>query len=400
MKHWRLPSRLGTWIIIGAVLAALMIAPAIAFGQTNGAKGGPASNDNTIVFSPEISAEAAAATTDYWTPERMNSAISFDIVLDKTNAKQSAQSVAGPDGPAMAVAGSAPGKADASAPQQLDLSAPVAPAAPVVSYYSYPFPFTRSPVAPTSLYTVWPWSTNGKLFFSQRTRTGALLNFVCSGTSLTTSGGNNGLVWTAGHCVNSGVNAFPANYNIPNSQWAVNVRFCPAYLNGVSPYGCWNWRIMTAWTAWTVSGNLRYDYAGIATQFTSTTGRGRLGAVVGTEGLAYNYPRANYPGGNWFAFGYPADAPFNGATQWFCATSVANQDAPNALGGPLTNGVGCDMTGGSSGGGWILQFKMNAGGYLNSVNSYKWIVPAQPLAMYGPYFDSSFGTLWNGIRAR
>ena len=43
-------------------------------------------------------------------------------------------------------------------------------------------------------------------------------------------------------------------------------------------------------------------------------------------------------------------------------------------------GIGCDMTGGSSGGGWVV------GNTVLSVNSYGYTT--EPNVMYGPYQDS------------
>jgi hypothetical protein len=49
------------------------------------------------------------------------------------------------------------------------------------------------------------------------------------------------------------------------------------------------------------------------------------------------------------------------------------------------------MTGGSSGGGWIVR-----GEYLNSVNSYGYVT--QPNRMYGPYFSSVVQRLYNRVK--
>ena len=61
-------------------------------------------------------------------------------------------------------------------------------------------------------------------------------------------------------------------------------------------------------------------------------------------------------------------------------------------------GMGCGMTGGSSGGGWAISFKTANMGYLNSVVAYKYTTPNQPNAIYGPYFASSFESLWQSAR--
>ena len=54
-------------------------------------------------------------------------------------------------------------------------------------------------------------------------------------------------------------------------------------------------------------------------------------------------------------------------------------------------GIGCDMTGGSSGGGWIV------GGNLYSVNSYGY--SNQPDVMFGPYLDGVAQSVYNAAAA-
>jgi hypothetical protein len=58
---------------------------------------------------------------------------------------------------------------------------------------------------------------------------------------------------------------------------------------------------------------------------------------------------------------------------------------------PETIGIGCDMTGGSSGGPWIVDWGTN--NYLNSNVSYGYIgVPDQ---FYGPYFGDAAQALYD-----
>jgi hypothetical protein len=51
-------------------------------------------------------------------------------------------------------------------------------------------------------------------------------------------------------------------------------------------------------------------------------------------------------------------------------------------------GIGCDMTVGSSGGGWAT-----AAGALNGVNSYRYT--GQPDVMYSPYFGPTIKELYD-----
>lgn len=114
---------------------------------------------------------------------------------------------------------------------------------------------------------------------------------------------------------------------------------------------------------------------------------------AGWLGFAWNWPRDTQ---HWHAIGYPAASPFDGRRQQVCAASDAIADTNFS---PATIGIGCDQTGGTSGGPWIMNFSGFAGAsnYLNGNQSYKYTSPAQPLAIYGPYFDSSSKSLRDTI---
>ncbi|MGH3950603.1 MAG: trypsin-like serine peptidase [Pseudonocardiaceae bacterium] len=192
----------------------------------------------------------------------------------------------------------------------------------------------------------------GKVFFTL-----GGTDYVCSGTA--TTSGNADVVTTAGHCLNEG----PGDY-------ATNFAFVPAYENGNRPYGTWTAAQLFTTSQWANSGDFEYD-AGFAVMNENSSGQS-LTDVVGSYPIAFNAPR----GLTYTSYGYPAGPPFDGESLWSC-TGTATDD-PN---GSTTQGIPCDMTGGSSGGGWIT------GGELNSVNSYKYIV--DPSTMYGPYFGST-----------
>ena len=80
-----------------------------------------------------------------------------------------------------------------------------------------------------------------------------------------------------------------------------------------------------------------------------------------------------------------------------CQSSLPIPDAPNGLAGPDGNGVGCDMTGGVSGGGWIKTLRRVL--RLNSQNDYKYSFAFQPKAMYSPYYGDDLHSLWNDAQA-
>jgi hypothetical protein len=201
-------------------------------------------------------------------------------------------------------------------------------------------------------YTSQPTSTNGKVFFTDDG-----LNYVCSGTALLS--GNKSVVWTAGHCVHDGASNFHTN-------WA----FVPAYADGSAPYGTWTARTLLTTSGWASGGDFSYDNGAAVV---SLNGGQALTDVVGGRNPAFNYTRQQ----TYAAHGYPAGPPFNGQRLWVC-TSPLRYDDTSA--NPPTMGIDCDMTGGSSGGGWI------AGGSVASVNSYGYTT--LPNVMFGPYQGS------------
>ncbi len=202
------------------------------------------------------------------------------------------------------------------------------------------YPYTA--LAPSPPYTAYPTSTNGKVFFTEGTT-----RYVCSGTALASA--NKSVVWTAGHCVNAGPGPFHTNW-----------MFVPAYLNGAEPYGRFTATDLGAPAAWVGSGDFRYD-VGAATVGTSTTGFTLIDTIKG--GRALRTGQAVTTTSAFTLYGYPQAPPFDGQTLRGCGTSFGLWDPYSAEPKPV--GVGCNMTGGSSGGAWL-----NGAGEVVSVNSY------------------------------
>jgi hypothetical protein len=206
-------------------------------------------------------------------------------------------------------------------------------------------------------YTSAPTRTNGKVFFSDD---GA--NYVCSGTALLS--GNKSTVWTAGHCVHDGASNFHTNWS-----------FVPAYADGAAPYGEWTARTLLTTSGWASGGDFSYDNGAAVVN----TNGSALTDVVGGRNIAFNTPRNQ----TYAAHGYPAAPPFNGQRLWVCTSPLVYDDTGA---NPPTMGIDCDMTGGSSGGGWI------AGGSVVSVNSYGYTT--LPNVMFGPYQGSVAQSLY------
>jgi hypothetical protein len=193
---------------------------------------------------------------------------------------------------------------------------------------------------------------HGKVFFSDGSA-----NYVCSGTALTS--GNESVVWTAGHCVNEGPGAFYTN-------WA----FVPAYKDGARPYGTWTARTLLTTAGWEQSGDFGHDEGAAVV---NTNGGQTLTDTVGSRGIGFNQPA----GQHYLAHGYPAAPPFTGGRMFICESDLGARDTSA---NPPTMAIGCDMTGGSSGGGWVV------GNTVLSVTSYGY--SNQPNVLYGPYLDS------------
>ncbi|WP_458779247.1 trypsin-like serine peptidase [Arthrobacter sp. D3-16] len=195
----------------------------------------------------------------------------------------------------------------------------------------------------------------GKVFFTIGTT-----NFVCSGNAVTSN--NKSTVATAGHCVINGP-----------GQEATKFTFVPAYDNGAAPYGKWAARALYTPIGWSSKGDMTFD-TGFAVMEQDIHGR-FLTDVVGGSGLAFN---EGY-GLEYTSYGYPASSPFNGETLRSC-TGTASRDSTNP--GFGTQGIPCDMNGGSSGGPWFIG--SGSEGLQNSVNSYGYNQGSKVL--YGPYW--------------
>lgn len=212
---------------------------------------------------------------------------------------------------------------------------------------------TEVSIAPDSIHTAL-----GKVFFSDGT-----YNYVCSGTALA-----NNVVWTAGHCVNEG----PGDYY-------TNFMFVPAYRDGVRPYGTFPARQLATTDRWRTFGEYGVD-VGAAIPALNEKGQ-RLVDAVNERPIQFDTVRNQ----TYRAYGYPAAGKFNGQRLRVCNTAWSRDDTSAD---PDTMGVPCDMTGGSSGGGWL-----SAADAVVSVNSYGYGTLKN--VMFGPHLENEAQTLYN-----
>ncbi|MFI0537928.1 trypsin-like serine peptidase [Streptomyces sp. WSLK1-3] len=220
-----------------------------------------------------------------------------------------------------------------------------------------PVPVDAKAVSPTYHANV---PEAGKVFFDSPEGT-----MVCSATVVADPAhpGKSNLVWTAGHCVHAG----------RSGGWYRNLAFVPSYndqalaaegLVGatedeLAPYGVWwaDWAgTSEQWIAQggpTGGDGAPYDFAVIhVTPEGGGTGKSleeTVGSALPIDFAAPAVPRVE----SITVSGYPAAAPFDGETLYQC------QDRPGRLSinasAPTMYRIGCTMTGGSSGGGWVAQ---------------------------------------------
>lgn len=216
-----------------------------------------------------------------------------------------------------------------------------------------------------------PFRTHGKVFF-----TDGGLDYVCSGTSVKSK--TKSLVVTAGHCTHS------------TNGYVTNFMFAPAYDDGPSKkFGEWIAKKIKTTPQWEANENISYD-VGMATMG-KLDGK-KLADVVGKRGIAFNKSSNQ----NFDVFGYPAESPFDGERMYRCDSP--SQGSDNSQNNPKPTRIDCDMTGGSSGGGWVI-----GGEKVNSVVSYGYecTIPIPPLCdnseegkLFGPYFGGEIKKLY------
>ena len=304
---------------LAASFLSLSAAAIIALVGAGGAHAAPSASDDKAVTSVARATADSTGAADYWTSDRMRAAIPGDVLADKALERGKSSTAAGV------------------------LKGPKTQV-------------TGTQGKPTIAVAENPVKHIGKVFFTLGGQ-----NYVCSGNAVASR--NKSTVATAGHCLNKGPGAF-----------ATNFVFVPQYLDGVAPYGAWTADEYFTPTQWSAGGDISYD-TGFAVMNPNEDGE-LLEDVVGGSGVVFNAAR----GLQYTSYGYPAATPFNGERLWSC-TGTATKDKTNPQFG--TQGIPCDMTGGSSGGPWFIG--SGSDGLQNSINSYGYSPKPE---MYGPYWGS------------
>jgi hypothetical protein len=353
-----------------------------------------AAADLEVLQTPDIGARKSSRIARYWTPSRMAAAPSLDLMAAPIGSREGRAGVRPPESEANATvhawASVRPGETalhqqfSRGAVRGGDPNAGNGTPPSFLPVLNAPFVYTRYRLFPDTAgdRTAAPWRQVGKLFFTIPGQG----NFQCSASAIASD--NHATVWTAGHCVYS-----------PGIGFHSNFQFIPAYhahLLGPTetPYGVWTYRTAVILSAWT-GGLLEYDHGALV--MNKNAAGQALTDVVGGLGFITHYPRYQ----NWSLLGFPAgqQSPpspgplFDGGHVEICNATWATDDLPT--GGPFdppTMGVGCDQTGGTSGGPWVVDLSGTPGftNLLNGNNSYRYVGCAPTdfcnLELYGPYF--------------
>jgi hypothetical protein len=198
-------------------------------------------------------------------------------------------------------------------------------------------------------------------------------------------------VLTAAHCVfDESAGAFATNWiYIPNYDAAPaplstsNQSYCE-----VTKYGCWQATALVAHRGFTEAGSFNtqatvHDFA-VAVVKSGGKSSTALAETLGAQSIStqpFN-STIDATGQQAYAFGYPAAGKYKGRDLVYCAGTLGR----DLLNTNLTYRMGCNMTGGSSGGPWFASFNTSSGvGTQVSVNSYGY---SGITAMFGPVFNT------------
>jgi hypothetical protein len=200
----------------------------------------------------------------------------------------------------------------------------------------------------------------GKVFFSE-----GASNYVCSGTSVATNA-STAIVWTAGHCVWDDAGGYVTNF-----------MFVPAYKDGVAPVGKFaaaGAGALHTSASWAGPGDLFGADVGAVQVVNTVTGGPSLASVAPGRSIMFDAPT----NGTYHAYGYPAAGKFNGQRLQVCDSKLVQRDTSST---PATLGIACDMTGGSSGGGWLTDANVLVSNVSYGYQSLKNV-------LFGPYLST------------
>jgi len=179
--------------------------------------------------------------------------------------------------------------------------------------------------------TVFPNRVVGRIFFTIPGQSGL---FSCSGAVINTDADS--FVLTASHCV------------FEDGDFFTNVNFVPGYRLGQSPFGEFPATQLDVPAVVANSPQLPFAFDHGSMLVAPTPSGSRVEEVVGAFGVSL----FGDPEQNWRAYGYPAEDGFDGERLFTCDSPPTTFDLQLD---PPPIGISCDMTGGASGGPWLIQ---------------------------------------------
>ena len=229
----------------------------------------------------------------------------------------------------------------------------------------------------------------GKVYFSL---SGG--NWQCSGSVVSDSTSGRSLVLTAGHCAVDETNGSFATNWLFMPDWDASPASWNTACTGTL-YGCWTATALVVHYGFAHAGGFNkqattHDWA-FAVVGNGGKSNGQLDTTVGSFGIQFSGVSS---GDRLDAFGYPAAAPYSGNDLTYCAGSIFSDQ----YNGNATWGLGCNMTGGASGGPWLAAFNEGdgSGGTASSLNSYKYSNDKNH--MYGPKFNSNTSATYTAAK--
>jgi len=239
--------------------------------------------------------------------------------------------------------------------------------------------FTTHRVFPDAATTAPPNSRHGKLYFTDP-MTGS--NHSCSASTLRPR-----LVVTAGHCVTHPSTTAAGRYIYKNFL------FIPSYRNGIAPFGIWTPKAVWVTNTWYFSDGSVPNAQDVGMLVMNDNNGKRIGDVTGWNGYWTNQLAKNHL----TMLGYPGNLDSGQRME-------INHAYTFAYGGNNTYIYGSAMRGGSSGGGWIMNYGVApvsnplipelGTNYLVAVTSYGPIA-TEPKYQGASNLDSRFISLLN-----
>ena len=150
----------------------------------------------------------------------------------------------------------------------------------------------------------------------------------------------NGVIVTAAHCC----------YDRSAKKWIGGWTFSPAYNNGNTPFGNFDWSSATVLNSWINNGDIPSDVCLI--KLSNDAAGHNVSYYVGWLGRSWDWPSDQ----ELHSAGYPGNIG-GGNTLQVC-TAESFSPSSSCGGGNVLN-MGCSMTFGSSGGPWIRHYRTN-----------------------------------------